>query len=219
MHPVQVLAEDIAIEEELFTEVAPRVRKDLGAALVGRVPVLYVLPQTLHVVDALLSNEDGAALQADQTERLLMRGLHMSPQTLLVRELLLVVAVGYQTCERSELHALDLGRPVGVVDGLIGAVLVALVPHVAIELGPGELLVLRDDDLLQLLLAQRAVFVLHEKPDSQTALGAHVRVTAGAKREELYLVVTKDARFLISVGDVRFADSAVNSLSRLNHIC
>ena len=44
MHPVQVLAEDIAIEEELFTEIAPRMRKDLRAALVRRVTMLYVLP-------------------------------------------------------------------------------------------------------------------------------------------------------------------------------
>ena len=92
---MQVLAEDIAIEEELFTEIAPRMRKDLRAALVRRVPMLYMLSQLLHVVDALLANEYRAALQADQTERLLMRGLHMPPQTLLVRELLFMVAVGY----------------------------------------------------------------------------------------------------------------------------
>ena len=219
MHPVQVLAEDIAIEEELFAEIAPRMRKDLRTALVRRVPMLYVHPQLLHVVDALLANEDRAALQAHQAERLLMRGLHMSPQTLLVRELLFMVAVGYQARQRSELHAFDLGRSVRVVDGLIGSVLVALVAHIVVELGPGELFVLRDDNLLQLLLAERTIFVLHQQPDPQTALGAHVRVTAGAEREELDLVVTKDARFLISVGDVRLADSAVNSLSRLNHIC
>ena len=79
VHPMQVLAEDIAIEVELFAEVAPWVRQDLGAAIVRRVSMLYVRPQLLHVVYTLLSNEDGAALQADQTERLLMRGLHMAP--------------------------------------------------------------------------------------------------------------------------------------------
>ena len=92
-------------------------------------------------------------------------------------------------------------------------------PHIVVKLSPRELFVLRYDNLLQLLLAERAIFVFHQQPDPQAALGAHVPVPAGAKREELYLVVTKDARFLISVGDVRLADSAVNSLSRLNHIC
>ena len=130
-----------------------------------------------------------------------------------------MIAVGHQACERSELHALDLGRSVRIVDGLICAVLVALVANIVIKSVPRELLVLRDDNFVQLLLAEWAIFVLHEQPDSQTALGAHVGVTAGAKSEELYLVVTKDARFLICVGDVRLADSAVNSLSRLNHIC
>ena len=219
MHPVQVLAEDIAIEEELFTEIAPGMRKDLRAALVRRVPMLYMLSQLLHVVDALLANENRAALQADQTERLLMCGLHMPPQTLLVRELLFMVAVGYKACQRSELHAFNLGSSVRVVDGLISAVLVALVPHIVVKLGPRELLVRSYDNLLQLLFAERAIFVLHQQPDPQTALGAHVPVPAGPKRKELYLVVAKDARFLISVGDVRLADSAVDSLSRLNHIC
>ena len=43
VHPMQVLAEDIAIEEELFTKIAPWMRKDLGTALVCRVSMLNML--------------------------------------------------------------------------------------------------------------------------------------------------------------------------------
>jgi len=45
--------------------------------------------QFLHMVDALLSDENSAAFEADETESLLMDGLHVTPQALLVGECLL----------------------------------------------------------------------------------------------------------------------------------
>ena len=101
MHPVEVLTEDVAVEEELFTEIAPGMRQDLSPAVTRWVAMLDVRSQLLHVVDALLANEDGAALQTDEAESFLVRGLHVAPQALLVRELLLVLTVGDQAGEHS----------------------------------------------------------------------------------------------------------------------
>ena len=90
-----------------------------------------------------------------------MRGLHMAPQTLLVRELLLVLAVLHETGERPQLHALDLRRSIRVVNRLISSIIVTLMPHIVVELLPRQLRVLRDDDLFQLSLAECAIFVVH----------------------------------------------------------
>mgnify|MGYP001206290784 FL=1 len=79
MHSVQMLTEYVAIKEELLTEVTPGMRQDFSTTLTGRISMLNVLPQLLHVVDPLLANEDCAAFQADETESFLMRGLHMAP--------------------------------------------------------------------------------------------------------------------------------------------
>ena len=50
------------------------------------------------MVDALLANEYRATFKADQAERLLVRVLHVSPQALLIRELLLVLTVVHKAC-------------------------------------------------------------------------------------------------------------------------
>lgn len=61
MHSVQMLTEYVAIEEELLTEVTPGMRQDFSTSLTGRISMLDMLPQLLHVVDTLLANEDCAA--------------------------------------------------------------------------------------------------------------------------------------------------------------
>ena len=124
--------------------------------------MLYMQSQLLGVIDALLANENGATLEADQTESLLVRRLHVASQALLVRELLLVLAIVHQACQCAQLHALDFRVAIGVVDGLIGPVLVTLMSPSIVKFVPRECLISRDHNLLQLLLAQRAIFVVHE---------------------------------------------------------
>ena len=99
VHAVQMLFKLISIEEVLFAEVAPRMRQNLGASVAGRVTVLYVLAQRLHVIYALLADEHGAAFEADFAESLLMHLLHVPSQALLVRELLLVGATRNETSQ------------------------------------------------------------------------------------------------------------------------
>lgn len=55
----------------------------------------------LHVVDALLSDENGAAFETDQTECLLMNCLHVAAQAFLVRERVFCRTISDQTCECS----------------------------------------------------------------------------------------------------------------------
>ena len=93
MHAIQMLLEQVGVEEELLAEVTPWVRQDFCASLRCCITVLNVIAQLLHVIDALLTDKYCAALDADQTEGLLMSGLHVTTQTLLVRKCLLRVAV------------------------------------------------------------------------------------------------------------------------------
>ena len=116
MHPVEMFAEYIAIEEELLTKVAPGMGQNLGALVTGRVTVLDMITQLLHVIDSLLANENCAAFEADETESFLVNRLHMASQTFLVRELFLVLTLIHQTSESSELHAFDLRRSIRVMD-------------------------------------------------------------------------------------------------------
>ena len=82
-----------------------------------------------------------------------MRVLHMAPQTLLIRELLLVLAVVHKTVKRSQLHALYFRVAIGVVYGLICAVLITLVSLLVVKFLPCERLVRRNDDFIKLRFA------------------------------------------------------------------
>lgn len=93
MHLVQVLAKHVAVEEIFLAKIAPGVRQNLSSSIIRWVAVFDVRAQLLHVVDPLFADKDRATFQADQAESLLMGLLHMAPQTLLVRELLFVLAV------------------------------------------------------------------------------------------------------------------------------
>lgn len=141
MHSVQMLTENIIVEEELLAEIAPWMREYFGAALVGGVAVLDMQSQLLGVVDALLANEDRAALETHQAERLLVRGLHVPPQAFLIGELLLVLAVVHQAGQSAQFHALDLRVAIRVVNRLIRPILVALVSPLVVKNVPRERLV------------------------------------------------------------------------------
>ena len=88
--------------------------------------------------------------------------LHVPPQALLVRKVSFVRTVRDQASQGSQLHAFNLGRSVRVVDVLVFSVLVTLVPDSAVKVFPGEGSISRNDDLLQVLLAEGAAFVIHE---------------------------------------------------------
>mmetsp|Transcript_4009 Transcript_4009/g.5317 ORF Transcript_4009/g.5317 Transcript_4009/m.5317 type:complete len:141 (+) Transcript_4009:1685-2107(+) len=116
MHPIQMLLENISIKEVFLAEIAPRMGQDLGTAITRWVTVLDMRAQFLHVIDALLSDEYRATFDADETESFLMRGFHVAPQAFLVREILLMGAIRDKAGKRAELHALDFGCAIGVVD-------------------------------------------------------------------------------------------------------
>jgi len=137
MHPVQVLAENVAVEEELFAEVTPWVRQNLSATVTRGVSMFDMVTQLLHVVNPLLANEDSATFEADKTKGLLMCGLHVATQTLLIRELLFVFAVGHETGQCSQFHTLDLRLPICVVDRVIGPVRVTFMPDIVVKFIPG----------------------------------------------------------------------------------
>ena len=164
--------------------------------------MLDMQSQLLGVIDALLANEDRATLEADQTESLLVRCLHVAPKALLVRKLLLVLAIVHQTGQCAKFHALDFRVAIGVVDGLIGPVLVTLMSPSIVKIVPRKCLISRDHNLFQLLLAQRAILVIHQQANAQAAFGAHVSMPARPQRKILNLVEAKDAALLVSVGDV-----------------
>lgn len=79
MHFMKMLAENTAVKEEFLAEIAPRMGQNLGTLLICRITMLDMGSQLLQVVDSLLANKHCTALKADQTEGLLMRGLHMAP--------------------------------------------------------------------------------------------------------------------------------------------
>ena len=72
MHPVQMIMENSGIKEELFTEIAPRMRQYLCATITRWITVFNMIAQLLHVIDSLLSDKDSASFQTHQTEGLLM---------------------------------------------------------------------------------------------------------------------------------------------------
>ena len=156
-----MLLENGGIEEVLFAEVAPRVGQNFSTAVTGRVAVLYVVPQLLHVVDALLANENCAAFQAHKAEGFLVGLLHVAPQTLLVWKVCFMSAVGNETIEGSQFHALDLGGAVRVVNTVVLAVYVALMAYAPVKLFPSEAPVACNYDFFEYLFAERAAFVTH----------------------------------------------------------
>jgi len=72
MKLMQVLLERLCVVEELFTEVTPGMRQDLSPTLGPGVTIFNMRAQFLDVVNTLLTNEDGAALETDFAEGLLM---------------------------------------------------------------------------------------------------------------------------------------------------
>ena len=106
VHAVQVLNKHIAVKEELLAEVTPWVGEDLCTTITRWVPMLDVSSQVLHVIDSLLTDENCAAFQADETKGLLMRVFHVAPQAFLVWEVILGSALVDQASQSSKLHAL-----------------------------------------------------------------------------------------------------------------
>lgn len=137
MHSIKVLAKETGIEVVLFAEVAPWMRKDLSTLIVGWITSLDVLTQARDVVNALLSNEDSAALDANQAESLLMFSLHVAPQALLVGEVRPGRALFHQAIECTQFHSFNLGRAICIVDRVICAVHIALQAHCFVEVVPG----------------------------------------------------------------------------------
>lgn len=72
MKLMQVLFESLCVVEELFTEVTPGMRQDLSPTLGPGVTIFNMRAQFLDVVNTLLTNEDGATLETDFAEGLLM---------------------------------------------------------------------------------------------------------------------------------------------------
>ena len=64
-------------------------RQDLSSSVTSRITVFNMHAQFLHMVDALLSDENSTSFEAYQAEGLLMDGLHVAAQALLVGEGLL----------------------------------------------------------------------------------------------------------------------------------
>jgi hypothetical protein len=76
----QVVEELQVIEQELFTEVAVRVRQNISVCLISYISKLNVLTQSLHVVNALLSDEDCASLETNFAESFTVNLLKMALQ-------------------------------------------------------------------------------------------------------------------------------------------
>ena len=59
-----MLLEKVCIEEVFLTEITPGMRKDLSSLVIEWIAFFYVLSQTLNMINALLSDEDSATLDA-----------------------------------------------------------------------------------------------------------------------------------------------------------
>ena len=60
MITMEVLIERVSIEEKLFAKVTPWMWQNFGASVTGRVSMLNVTPELLHMVDPLLSYKHSA---------------------------------------------------------------------------------------------------------------------------------------------------------------
>ena len=98
-----------------------------------------------------------------------------------------------QTIESSQLQCSLLRRLVVEVYCVVLWILFALLLQFLVEELPGESFVVRNDDLVQVRAAYRALFVLQDEPQPQRASDTHVFVTAGTHREEFQLVVAQQA--------------------------
>lgn len=196
MLSIEVLEELQVTEEELFAEVAVRVRQHVSELVVADVTVLDVASQGFHVVQALLSDEHSPSFEADFAEGLFVLGLQVALQTLLGWELLVAPAVVNHASEVSEPHAGLLGLVVVVVDGLVFLVLLALAHQLLFEVGPLEIPVVGDNHLLQLSFADGALFVLHDESQPERAGVANVPVAADAQLKVGKLVHAQNAGFV-----------------------
>ena len=140
--------------------------------------MLNMIAQRLDVIDSLLPYKDSAALKAHKTEGLLMRGLHVAPQTLFIREVLLGLTIVNQASERTESHTLLHRLAVSVVDGFISAVLVTIMAHPFVELIPCQVTSSSNYNFAQFLLAESAILVVQDETNSQTAFRTDKRVAA-----------------------------------------
>jgi hypothetical protein len=68
------------IEEELLTEITPRMRQNLSTFLRPNIAIFNVVPQRLYMVNPLLSNKDGASCQANLAKSLLVSCFHVTSQ-------------------------------------------------------------------------------------------------------------------------------------------
>ena len=120
-----------------------------------------------------------------------------------------------QTRQRPQLHACSLCFPVLVVDRRV-----LPVPHGPrltlprfLELLPCQVLVLGDDDLLELSLADRALVVLHQEADPDAAPVADVLVVALAHSKVPDFIAAENAMLQISEIKVTRTDIAFFSHS------
>ena len=113
---MKMLIERVDVKKEFFTKIAPGMWQYLSSFIAWRISVFYMISQLLHMVYPLLSDENSATLQTHKAKSLLMDSLHMAPQALLIRKMLLVIAAAYQTVQVSKLHSLTLGGTIIVKD-------------------------------------------------------------------------------------------------------
>ena len=162
MQLVQMLLKRLNIIEKFFAEVAPRVWQDLGAPFRREISMFNVRTQLLNVVNPLLSNENWSAFEADLAEGLLMNWLQMPSQAFNIRKDCLYIAVVHQALQTPQLVASGLCLFVVVKDLFIFLVLDGSFAEPLLELVPGKLLVLGDDDLFKLSLADGTLVVFHD---------------------------------------------------------
>ncbi len=72
MIPIEVINKLKIIKEVFRTEVAPRMWQYLRLCLGPRIAIMHVMIQLLHIVKALFSDKDEAALQTDPAKGFLM---------------------------------------------------------------------------------------------------------------------------------------------------
>jgi hypothetical protein len=150
---LQMVLKHEVVEEELLTEVAPRMWQDLRTLISASVSILNVVAKFRSVIDSLLSDEDCPSLEANQAKGLLVSLLEMPAKALHVGEDLRLVAVVHQALQAAELHTSSDSRLIFVIDAVVFLVLNSFFAPSFVELLPGQLLVATDDDFVEFCLA------------------------------------------------------------------
>lgn len=158
MHPLQVVKENLLVKEKLFAKITPRVRQNFSALFWTHITVLNVGSERLDMIDALLSDEDGATCETNFAKCLLMSCFQVTSQRLHIWEALSALTIVHQTLQRAQFHSSCFRTRIFIPNR---GVFFILDDIVLLNLVPRKSSIITHDDLFELSLTNWALLVVH----------------------------------------------------------